>query len=177
MIKFKYYNIKQKWRLSIKHTSAIMQDDNRQPCIRYRQRHNRHSNDYRQLFAINDDSNGYQYLTISEGRVNRQRKPTTNDEVRQGTINSLRQQSNGNRKSACLLTIRASLSKSNMADSNVNQHSTIIIMKLATLKSKTATICIAKMRKGKGKSGNGEAVVAVAALRCPGHRSYSIGTR
>ena len=101
-----------------------MQDDYRQPCIRYRQRHNR------QLFAINDDSNGYSPWKMKfnmKASINLQRRrPMFDDRVRRQSINSHHHASIaiGKHKSACLLAIRSLAFTFKMAD-NIDDQTTI----------------------------------------------------
>ena len=107
-----------------------MQDAYRQPCIRYRQRHNRRSKDYRQLFTINDDRNGYPPWKIKfnmKASINLQRRrPMSDDRVRRQSINSHHHASTaiGKHKSACLRAIRSLAFTFKMAD-NIDDQTTI----------------------------------------------------
>ena len=101
-----------------------MQDAHRQPCIRYRQRHNR------QLFTINDDSNSYPSWKIKfnmKASINLQRRrPMSDDRVQRQSINSHHHASTaiGKHKSACLLAIRSLAFTFKMAD-NIDEQTTI----------------------------------------------------
>jgi len=95
------------------------------------------SNDYGQLKSIDNNSDNYSRSmliatairnrksspTTSDGRIQRQRKPTTDDRVRQSTINMHRQRTTIASRLTYLLSV-ASLSISNMADS-INDQTTI----------------------------------------------------